>query len=322
MTPLKMDLVVQRKWLAATDIAAFELASPTGAPLPPFEPGAHVDVEIGPGMVRQYSLCNDSRERHRYLIGVLREPASRGGSARLYDGIAQGDHLRVGSPRNHFPLADSASCSLLFAGGIGITPILSMAYCLNGRGQVFSLHYCARSHERAAFLSNIETLTSTGHAIVHYDEGPDDQKLNLDQVLRGYDVGKHVYVCGPAGYISWVLDTARALGWPEETLHREYFAPTAPSHGSAGGAFKVRLANRGVVVDVLPDQSVAEAIVAAGIGLPMSCEQGICGSCVVRVLEGIPEHRDSYLTESEKVRNDQMTLCVSRSCSPVLVLDI
>jgi vanillate O-demethylase ferredoxin subunit len=304
----------------AEGIRSYELAAPDGAPLPPFAAGAHVDVHIGDGIVRQYSLCNAPHETHRYVIGVLREPASRGGSVAMHERIAEGTELEIGLPRNLFGLEEGGHHSVLFAGGIGITPLLAMAEHLHARGQPFTLHYSVRSVQRAAFRQRLQDAPYAGSVRLHVDE--EGTRLDVAGALAGCPPGTHLYVCGPAGYIGHVLDTARALGWGNDRLHREYFgaAPAAADEGER--AFDVRIASSGSTYTIPPGRTVVQVLAEHGVDVPVSCEQGVCGTCLTRVLDGIPEHRDLYQTEEEQAANDQFTPCCSRAKSPLLVLDL
>jgi vanillate O-demethylase ferredoxin subunit len=316
----EIEVRVARTAREAEDICVFELVRTDGAPLPAFEAGAHIDVHVGDGVVRQYSLCNPPHERHRYQIGVLRDAASRGGSVAMHDAIEEGAVLRVSAPRNHFPLAASGR-SLLLAGGIGVTPILAMAESLAAQGAQFEMHYCARSPERAAFRERIAQAPFAAHVHYHFDSGDAAQKLDLARLLAEADADTHVYVCGPGGFIDYVVDTAKAHGLPGARVHLERFAAAAVDT-TGDTAFDVRLASSGKVVTVPPDRTVVQALASAGVEVMVSCEQGVCGTCLTRVLEGVPDHRDAYLTDEERAANDQFTPCCSRSKSRVLVLDL
>jgi len=315
-----IDAVILRRQVEAQGICSFELAAADGTALPPFEPGAHIDVHLDGGLVRQYSLCPLPEFAGRYLIGVLREPGSRGGSVAMH-ALQAGDGLRIGAPRNHFPLAAGARRSLLFAGGIGITPLLAMAEHLAVRGQVFTLHYCVRSSAHMAFGDRIRDGAIGRNARLHVDDGDAAQKLDLDQALGQPEPATHLYVCGPAGFMDWVLAGARALGWPEAQLHKEYFAAPA-SADAPEGAFELRLARSGRTLQVPVGMRVIDVLADAGIDVPVSCEQGVCGTCLTRVIDGIPDHRDVFLTEEERSRNDCFTPCCSRALSPQLVVDL
>jgi vanillate O-demethylase ferredoxin subunit len=314
------DVRVARKTCEAEAICSYELVTLDGAPLPPFEAGAHIDVHLAGSLVRQYSLCNPPGETHRYLIGVLRDAGSRGGSQAMHDHIDTGSTLTISAPKNHFPLVE-ARRTLLFAGGIGITPILAMAETLAARGAAFEMHYSARSPERAAFKERLATPHLAGQVHFHYDSGDAAQKLDLARLLARPDPGTHLYVCGPQGFIDHVLDAARAHGWPQAQLHVEYFSAAAVDT-SGDRAFEVKLASSGRIVTVPAGTSVLKALAAEGVEIAYSCEEGVCGTCLTRVLEGVPEHRDMYLTEEEQAANDQFTPCCSRAKTARLVLDL
>ena len=314
---------VARKAQEAADICSLELTSVDGAALPPFSAGSHVDVHLPGGVVRQYSLCNDPAETHRYLIAVLRDPASRGGSAAVHDAVQEGDELQISAPKNHFALAHEARHSLLLAGGIGVTPILCMAERLAVMGAAFDMHYAARSRERTAFVDRIQGSAFAERVQFHFDDGPEAQRLDLAALLAQPQPGTHLYVCGPKGFMDAVLSTARAAGWGEQQLHWEFFsagADTAPRTGDE--AFEVQLASSGRVITVAPDRTVTQALAEAGVEVLVSCEQGVCGTCLTRVLQGTPDHRDMYLTPEEQAANDQFTPCCSRAKSARLVLDL
>jgi len=317
----ELEVRVVRKQLEAQDICSFELVQTNGKPLPAFSAGSHIDVHLPNGLTRQYSLCNDPRESHRYLIGVLRDAASRGGSQAMHEAIAEGSTLRISAPKNHFALAHEATRSVLLAGGIGITPILCMAERLALANAPFELHYCTRSRERTAFAGRIEQSAFAAQAQFHFDDGDAAQKLDLQGVVGSVQPGVHLYVCGPKGFMDAVLGAARAAGWPEAQLHYEFFSAEV-ARSDADGAFDVKLASSGRVIRVEKEQTVVQALAAAGVEVATSCEQGVCGTCLTRVLEGRPDHKDLYLTPEEQAANDQFTPCCSRACSPLLVLDL
>jgi len=315
-----LTVKVVRKVREAEDIASFELARVDGAPLPSFGAGSHIDVQVPGGLTRQYSLCNDSGEQHRYRIAVLRDPASRGGSVAMHDAVHEGDVIHISEPRNHFPL-HHAQRTLLFAGGIGVTPLLCMAQRLAATGAEFTLHYCTRSPERTAFKEEIAASAFADRVRFHHDSGPPSQKLNLQKVLAQPDAGTALYICGPTGFIGHVVDTAKANGWSSEQIHLEYFG-AAPQDTSGDAAFEVRIASTGETYSIAANQTVVHALQAHGIEIMTSCEQGVCGTCITRVLEGEPDHRDLYFTDEEKAKNDQFTPCCSRARSKMLVLDL
>jgi len=316
-----LQVRVERRHAEAEDICSYELVSADGAALPAFTAGAHIDVHVAPGLVRQYSLCNPPHERHRYLIGVLRDPSSRGGSKGMHDDVRAGATLQISEPKNHFPLAD-AEQSLLLAGGIGVTPILAMAEALSARGAAFQMHYCARSPERTAFRQRIADAPFASQVHFHYDSGDAAQKLDLPALLAQLDRKTHIYLCGPAGFIDHVKATAKAQDWPHDQLHLEYFGASAAPAAEGDQPFEVKLASSGKVYAIPAGTTVLRVLNDAGVFIPASCEQGVCGTCLTRVLDGVPDHRDLYLEESEQAANDQFTPCCSRSKTPTLLLDL
>jgi len=317
-----LQVRVARRTDEALDICGLELVAADGRPLPAFSAGSHVDVHLPGGMVRQYSLCNDPSESHRYQIAVLRDPASRGGSAAVHNAVREGDTLVISVPRNHFTLAHEASRHLLLAGGIGVTPILCMAERLAALGAAFDMHYACRSPERAAFVSRIRRGSFAPLVHFHYDNGPASQQLDIAAVLAAADAGTHLYVCGPKGFMDAVLGAARSANWDESRLHWEFFAAAEAGARNNDGAFEVQLARSGRVIAIPSDQTVTQALLAAGVDIMVSCGQGVCGTCLTRVLEGRIDHRDVYLTPDEQAANDQFTPCCSRAKSARLVLDM
>lgn len=314
---------VARKLPIAQDICSIELVSLDGSPLPAFSAGAHIDVDTGSGFTRQYSLCNNPEDRHRYVIGVLRDPNSRGGSVAMH-GLTDGRTIEISEPRNHFPLVPAAKHTILLAGGIGITPLLCMAERLLREHASFELHYCARSIERVAFRDRLSAPDLGPSVTVHLDDGPADQRFDAVRFFAGNSGsdGHHLYVCGPGGFIDGVLEAARSAGFSADQLHREYFASAPASGGGSDRAFRVRVVSSGEEFEVGAAQTVIEALAAHGIEVPVSCEQGVCGTCLTRVLDGIPDHRDVYLTDSEHAKHDQFLPCCSRAKTELLVLDL
>ncbi|MEN9627346.1 MAG: hypothetical protein RJA10_573 [Pseudomonadota bacterium] len=308
---------VASRRMAAQDVVALALESADGRPLPPFEPGAHVDVPVGGGLLRQYSLAGDPADRGCYRLGVLLDPNSRGGSAAVHAGFAAGQVLEIGRPRNHFPLRLDVAHTLLFAGGIGITPILAMAHALHAAGRSFELHYCGRSAARLAFL---EELQRFGPRVqVHLDDGPEAQQLHIDAVLAAPSPQRHLYVCGPNGFMDFVTGSAQRLGWHDDTVHLERFGAEVNTDGAP---FTVVAARSGVTFEVQPGERIADKLAAHGIAVRMSCQSGVCGTCVTRVIDGMPDHRDHVQTASEKAANRTITVCCSRSKTRRLVLDL
>lgn len=316
-----LEVRVSRKTPEAEGICSFELLAVDGAPLPAFTAGAHVDVQVAPGVVRQYSLCNSPRETGRYLIAVLHADGSRGGSRGLHQQVEEGSRLSIGAPRNLFDLDLTGERYLLFAGGIGITPILAMAYALVEAGKAFELHYCGRSAQRLAFLGVLDSPLFSAHLRLHVDDGPPAQRLDADRVLASPGAADQLYVCGPAGFMTHVQERARACGWREAQVHREDFAATAQER-DGDRPFEVELARSGRVLDVPVGRTVLEVLQDNAVDIDSSCEQGICGACVTGVLSGTPEHRDQFLSAAERARNDCFTPCCSRAHGNRLVLDL
>ena len=305
----------------ATDIVSFELVPCEGESLPAFAAGAHIDVHMGDGLVRQYSLCNDPCETHRYLIAVLKEPSSRGGSRAMHETIKVGDVLSISEPKNHFPVEAGARRHLLLAGGIGVTPILCMAQALAVQGADFEMHFCTRSADRTAFRERIARSRFAGRVQFHHDDGAQEQRFDIGRRLASAQPGEHLYVCGPKGFMDAVLSAARASGWPQSQLHYEFFAADVGRTDSDRG-FEVELARSGRVIAVRKEQTALQALMDAGVEVESSCEQGVCGTCATRVIGGIPDHRDLYFTPEEHAANDQFTPCCSRARTERLVLDL
>lgn len=304
----------------AEGIISLQLYPCDGVTLPAYRAGAHIDVHLPNGLVRQYSLFGDPSDTACYQIAVLREPNGRGGSRCVHDELREGDMLRISLPRNLFPLIP-APHTLLFAGGIGITPLLGMARELQAQRASFELHYCVRSHARAAFSEWLAASPFDDKVRFHVDDGPDAQRLDAGRLCRDAIAGAHLYACGPSGFMAHVISTAQAAGWDDARIHREYFAAPAETFTS-GEEFELECARAGKLVPVADGQSIAAALRSHGIEVPLSCEQGICGTCSIRVLDGIPDHRDHFLTASEKAANDRLLACCSRARSARLVLDL
>jgi vanillate monooxygenase ferredoxin subunit len=315
-----IEVIVRDIIQETPDIRRLTLAPTGGAIFPAFEAGSHVDLHLPNGLVRQYSLINGPGETDTYQLGVLKETTSRGGSLWIHETLAKDDRLRISAPRNLFPVAKLAQRHILFAGGIGITPILSMARHLSASRADFEVHYSARNRREAAFYPDLTSLTG-GRVQLHAD-GRDVARTVFLDALSHPSPDTHVYICGPSGYIQAILELARQQGWPDSQLHMEAFgALPSPSDASAY-AFTIQLARSGATIQVASDQTVTQALQAHGFDVPVSCEQGICGTCLTRVISGVPDHRDQYLTDEERAANDQFTPCCSRARSSELVLDL
>ena len=329
--PARLLVRVRSITYEGESINAYEVVDPQGRDLPPFEAGSHIDLYFRDQRVRQYSLCGDPHDRRRYVFAVQREPEGRGGSRAIFDRVHVGRILTISEPRNNFPLRPEARRHLLLAGGIGITPMLSMIHHLRRAGAEFVLHYCTRSPERTAFAEQLAPLVEDGRACIHWDGGDPSRGLDLAGTLRDYREGTHLYYCGPRGFMAAVA--AASAHWPPGTTHCEYFtapagesaaAPDAGASGDMDGAigvgFQVRVARSGQTFDVPNDKSIVQVLREHGIDVPTSCESGLCGTCRTRYLEGQPEHRDYILDEKEK--ESEVLICCARSKSPLLVLDL
>ena len=209
----------------------------------------------------------------------------------------------------------------MIAGGIGITPILSMAQALQEQGASFELHYCARNADRMAFREELLSSDFADRVHLHFDDGDASQRFDIDGLSQTPDAGTHLYVCGPTGFMDAVLASA-TKGWPAEAVHREYFAVDPQESDGADRAFQIKIASTGQIVDIPADTPAIDVLEELGFDIPKSCEQGICGTCITKVIEGVPDHRDFVLTDEEHAENDQMTVCCSRAHSDLLVLDL
>nr|WP_293951125.1 PDR/VanB family oxidoreductase [Sneathiella sp.] len=316
-----IKVVIRHKKRESDTIMSYELRDADERPLPAFTAGSHIDVHLGKDLIRQYSLLNNPAETHRYVLGVLREETGRGGSKHLHDHLQEGDILTISSPRNAFSLDETASKTLLLAGGIGVTPLLSMAERLTHIGAQFEMHYCARTRSNTAFLEMMASAPYAQTVNTHFDDEATEQLLNIPGLLEHFEPGMHLYVCGPQGFMDAVIEEAQK-NWPEEAIHREYFTPTPHQVSDGDRAFQVKIASTGEIIEVAADESIAAALKRQGIHLPLSCEQGICGTCITAVLGGIPDHRDDILSDEERAANDLITPCCSRSKSDLLILDL
>ncbi|VXC15117.1 Phenoxybenzoate dioxygenase subunit beta [Pseudomonas sp. 8AS] len=303
--------------LEAEGVISLELQAPDRQPLPAWTAGAHIDLLLPSGLVRQYSLCGDPEDRRRLRIGVLLEANGRGGSREVHGALRLGQTLSIRGPRNAFALGAEGPY-LFVAGGIGITPIMAMAREASRRGAEWTLLYGGRSRRSMAFIDELQALGGGRVEILPADEVG---LLDLDAVVASAAAGKQVYSCGPAPLLDALTARFSEAGL-DERLHLERFAPAAPVAGAAGDSLRVILARSGGEVEVLPGCTIMAALRAAGHAVASSCEQGVCGMCETRVLDGVPDHRDSLLTESERAKGNVMMLCVSRALTPTLTLDL
>lgn len=314
-------LVISRIVREARGVLGLELRDPDGAMLPAFEAGAHVDVALGNGLLRQYSLCGSPAERDRYRLGVGLAPDSRGGSRYIHEQLRAGDRVDISAPRQLFGLHAQAASHLFIAGGIGITPILSMIHACAMRGEPWQLLYCVRDREAAAYLSELAAHGERVH--LHVDSEQGGARCDLDAYLAARQTpGQHVYCCGPAPLMDAVAAACERGGIAAARVHFERFAAGAtPAAAEPGAAFKVRLARSGGCHEVPADKSVLEVLEAAGVAWPYSCREGLCRSCEAGVLSGQVDHRDYVLSDEERAANGSMMVCVSRGCG-TLELDV
>lgn len=306
--------IVATTW-EAPNIVSYELRLPEGGGLPPFTAGAHIDLTLPNGLVRSYSLVNPQSERHRYVIAVQKDRASRGGSKWVHENLRAGDIVTVNGPRNNFPLEESAEKSVLIAGGIGITPILSMVERLSALARDWDLIYCTRKRSGTAFF---EVLQNKPRVRFNFDEEPGGMMLDIPAVVRSAPPTTHFYCCGPLPMLEAFEQATQDL--PRERVHVEYFTAKAPP--AIEGGFTIVLAKRGLTLTVPPGKTILDTLRDAGFDTPFSCTEGVCGTCETRVLEGIPDHRDLILTEAERASNKTILICCSGSKSERLVLDL
>jgi len=318
MTSELLTVKVAKRSQEAEGVISLELVDPAGNELPAFTAGSHIDFHLpSTGNVRQYSLWNDPSETHRYCLGILRDPQSRGGSLEIHGGVKEGDLIKISQPRNHFHLQETPDNFILLAGGIGVTPILSMAQRLKTLGKNFELHYCSRSEERTAFLDMIKNSSFSDKVRFHFDDAGDEQLLDIPSLVSNQPTGANLYVCGPQGFMDAVIDAASS--WDPSAIHREYFTVEESHEGDA--SFKVMINSSGQVIDIPEEETITEVLEQHGINIPVSCEQGVCGTCMTQVVEGEIEHHDYYLTDPEKDAGDVIIACCSRA-KGTLVLDL
>ncbi len=322
----RLSLLVRQIRFEATGINSYELVDPTGRQLPAFTAGAHIDVHLPDGLIRQYSLCNAPSERHRYVIAVLRDENGRGGSKALHAGLRVQDMASVSHPRNNFGLVAHARKVILLAGGIGVTPLKAMAHALEEAGVPFAMHYCARNDGCIAFRDMLQAPWQHGTAQFHLDQGNPAEGLDIAALLRDQEDGTHLFYCGPSGFMRACADAS--AHWEPRTVHCEHFkapdASAARADGAdkprAAGSFLLKIASTGAMVEVAPAQSIVDALEAAGIRVATSCQSGLCGTCKIRYLEGEADHQDFILDDDEHAH--WLTACVSRASSPTLLLDL
>ena len=304
----------------AEDINVLEFEAADGEALQPFSAGAHIDLHLANGLVRSYSLVNSPSERDRYVIGVKKEAAGRGGSRFIHEQLCAGDRIEISAPRNSFELREDASRSILIAGGIGVTPLACMSQRLEQLGQPWELHYAARGRCSAGFVPQ---LAAFGPKVKFYFatefcSAPRAERINLDEIVHAAPADAHIYCCGPPNMLA-AFEAATA-NLPAGHAHAEFFSN--PDAVDTSGSFEVVLAKSGETVEIPSGKTILDVLLARGLDAPYSCLEGVCSSCETRVISGLPDHRDLILTAAERAAGDRMMICCSRSKSRTLVLDL
>jgi tetrachlorobenzoquinone reductase len=320
MSSSTIDALVHTLRHEAPGILSLELRAQRGTELPAFEPGAHLDLHLPNGLVRSYSLINPPIERHRYVVAVQEDRASRGGSRYVHQQLRVGSTLPVSAPRNLFRLHEDAAHSVLVAGGIGVTPLLAMLRRLAGLGRPVDFFYCARSRREAAFVGELELLAGGPVRLHWHFDDEAGAPPDLQRWLAGRPSEAHFYGCGPAPMLAAFERACEALG--HANVHVERFAPPAARQAAEEGAFTVELRRSGRSIEVRPGQSILDAVLDGGLDAAHRSREGVCGACETRLLAGEAEHRDGILTEAERAANKSMMICVSRCRQGPLVLDL
>lgn len=320
MRKTKLNVKVSSIRDEAEAIRSYELVDASGEPLPDFTAGAHVEVNLAPDMIRSYSLCSDPSDTSHYRIAVLKEFDGRGGSKKMHDDVNVGDVLTISAPINHFPLAGrEARAHLLLAGGIGVTPMIAMIAELERKGARWSMHYLTRSEERTAFREQLAPMIADGKVQLHHDGGDPTKGPSIQALVSDFEIGTHLYYCGPAGFMSACESALEA--WPPHAVHREYFsAPDRELDERENVPFEITIKSTGKTVTVPADRSIVEVLRGEGCAVETDCNEGYCGTCITRYLSGEPVHRDTVL--SDKERKSYIMVCCGRSNGGVLELDV
>ncbi|WP_241609569.1 PDR/VanB family oxidoreductase [Rosenbergiella australiborealis] len=320
----QLSVIVESLCLQGTGNLAVSLQRPTpGEPLPEWQAGAHIDVHLAPGLIRQYSLTGSDEDRHRYHICVALDAASRGGSRYIHQQLRPGDRLTISPPRNLFAL-QPAKRVVLIAAGIGITPLYAMALQLEKQGIAFTLHYYCRRAEQAAYRQALSGDWHYGRCHLWYSDKGNSPRQHIAADVTEPQDDTLIYLCGPEGFMQHQQAVALAYGWPAQAIYTEAFKPAALTEQSGDkGSFMITLASTGQQWPVAPSQTIAEVLIEQGVSVPLSCEMGMCGACLTGVTAGVVDHRDTVQSEEEKTAaRQQIALCCSRSHSDVLVLDL
>lgn len=306
----------------ASDVVSWRLvAEDTSLFLPRFEAGAHVDVYICDDLIRKYSLCNDPGEEGVYEIAVKRDPVSRGGSALLHANLRAGNSIKISQPLNHFSIDATAEHVVLIAAGIGVTPLLAMCHSLHRSGKIFELHYFARSPRAAAYAAQLKSCHFSSQVHFYFGLDPSATLLALQNIFLATSDTPHVYFCGPMPFMASVkLLASRCL--PLSHIHYEYFSPASTKPSPNNEPFEVVLARTGITLTVPSNKSITDILFENAIEIETSCEAGVCGACVITVLDGVPHHHDEVLSAEDRAMNNKMLPCVSRCMGPRLTLDL
>lgn len=315
-----MQVRVKRISYEAEGINSYEFVALGDSDLTHFTAGSHIDLHLSNGLIRSYSLMNDQHEQNRYVVAVNKDAASRGGSSFIHETLRAGDVVSISQPKNNFLLRENASHSVLIAGGIGVTPLLSMIRRLDALGRSWELYYAARTRAAAAFLDELNTFGSAGPAKLHlhFDQELSGRMLDLSAIVKSAPADAHLYCCGPVAMLE-AFEAATGQRSADH-VHVEYFqAKDAPA---VEGGFEVRLTRSNRTILVETGKTILDALLDAGISVNYACTEGVCGTCETRVLEGIPDHRDQFLSNEERAGNKTIMICCSGAKSRALVLDL
>lgn len=313
-------LLVAKKTEEAHNMVSFELVDPHGAELPAFSAGSHVDVTIPGGLVRQYSLCNSQSDRNRYVIGVWKNPNSRGGSKAMHEMLNQGDTVQVSLPRNRFRVPKGTKNAILIGRGIGVTPLLSIADYLKSQNIPFTFHYLYALMSPDLFLNTVKESTFAENTLFYSEKTDDGKLLNAAAILADQPEDTHLFICGVDWWQDPIIEIAKKKGLSEERIHVERFTAKVPD-AVLDKVFDVKIASTGAVFKIPGDKTVSGYLEEQGVKIPTSCEQGMCGTCTIKVLEGDVDHRDKRLSQEQRDAG-LFLACVSRAKGDMLVLDL
>ena len=315
-----LNVKVAQKQSLTEDIVRVKLISADNTPLPAWEPGAHIELHLANGLLRQYSLCGKSTAEY-YEIAILREKDSRGGSAFIHEQLQMFDELLISEPRNHFPFRGQSQdeTSIFLAAGIGITPILPMAEWCVANNLPFEMSVCASTYSTLPYIDRINVLPGTR---CYLSQESQSGRLNIREYLAGKPTTMPIYVCGPQRFIDEVTDSAKDLGWDDKPINREYFSFDNSHNEKEAKAFDVEIKSTSQIIHIPADKTILNTLEDHGIFLPVACEEGVCGTCVTKVLEGQVDHRDVFFNDEERASGELITPCCSRAKSSKLILDL